>query len=161
MKKYFEQSDMLNDEGLDEMQKTYVYQLAFKCFKFLYWGNMAFAIIPMFFPSVTNKSSFFAIIFLWMMLITNIIYVDFGIKASKVGALNPTFNQYITKPSTIISFIVMFIFYTIFIILKHSEVGIILCIYFEIYIGVMVVSHIALGYIVKKNNKIIENESEE
>ena len=45
MKLVPEQTDLLNDEGLDEMQKTYTYKLAFKCFKALYWSMFLLSLI--------------------------------------------------------------------------------------------------------------------
>lgn len=164
MKNYiekFEESDMLNDKGLDEMQKTYAYKLAFKCFKAIYWCNMAFCMVPMVFMYVTNNSTIFAMVFMAMIIVTNIIYVIFGAEASKVGALSTGFNQYITKSSTIISLIGLFIVYTAMVFSKIEDRGIMVGIYYEVYMLTLVVSHVALGYIVKRNNKLIEREAEE
>lgn len=157
----FEEQDLLNDKGLDEMQKAYAYKLAFKCFKALYWSNIAFTFIPLIFQGVTNKSSFYAITSMLLFIVTNIIYLIFGAKASKVGAMNPTFAKKMAQPATIISYIIMFILYTTVALLKFNETGAGVIIYFGIYVAIMTATHIALGYIANKNNKVAEEAEEE
>ncbi len=161
MKSRFEETDLLNDKGLDEMQKAYAYKLAFKCFKALYWSNIAFTFMPMIFQSMTNKSSFYAITSMLLFIVTNIIYLVFGAEASKVGAMNPTFAKHMAKPGTIVSFVIMLILYMTVASLKFGETGEGVFIYFGIFITIMTASHIALGYIAKKNNKLAEETEEE
>lgn len=161
MKSRFEEQDLLNDNGLDEMQKAYAYKLAFKSFKALYWTNIVFTFIPMIFQAVTNKSSFYAITSMLLFIVTNIIYLVFGANASKVGAINPTFAKNMAQPVTIISYVIMFIIYMTVAVLKFKETGEGVIIYFGIYVTIMTAAHIALGYIAKKNNKLAEETEEE
>lgn len=160
MKSRFEETDLLNDKGLDEMQKAYAYKLAFKCFKALYWANTAFAFIPMIFRDMTNKSSFYAITTMLLFIVTNIIYLVFGAKASKVGALNTAFAKHMAKPGTILSFVMMFAIYIPVVALNFSKTHDHVFIYLGVFIAIMTVTHIALGYIANKNNKVV-NETEE
>ena len=161
MKSVFEEQDLLNDSKLDEMQKAYAYKLAFRCFKALYWTNVAFTFIPMVFQSMTNKSSFYALTSMLLFLITNIIYLVFGAKASEVGALNPPFAKNMAKPGTIASFLSMFMGYMTFAVVRFNQTGEPVVIYFGIYIAIMTATHIALGVIAKRNNQIAEEAEEE
>lgn len=161
MKLLPEEQDLLNDSKLDEMQKAYAYKLAFKCFKALYWSNMVFTFIPMFFQSMTNKSSFYAIISMLLFIVTNIIYLVFGVKASKVGAMNPSFAKYMAKPVTIASAVIMFTIYTILAVIKYNETGGNVFIYFGVFVAIMTSTQIALGCIAKKNNKLLEEAEDE
>jgi len=115
----------------------------------------------MIFQGATNKSSFYAITSMLLFIVTNIIYLVFGAKASKVGAMNPTFAKNMAQPATIISYIIMFILYMTVAILKFSETGAGVIIYFGIYVAIMTATHIALGCIAKKNNKVAEEAEEE
>lgn len=161
MKSRFEEQDLLNDKGLDEMQKAYAYKLAFKCFKVLYWSNIAFTFIPLIFQGIANKSSFYVITSTLLLIVTNIVYLVFGAKASEVGAMNPKFAQNMAKPATIISYVIMFILYMTVAVLKFSETGAGVIIYFGIYIAITTATHIALACIAKKNNKVAEEPEEE
>lgn len=161
MKLINEKTDLLNDESLDEMQKTYAYKLAFKCFKALYWSNIAFTLIPLIFSGMTNKSGFHAITAILMLIVTNIIYLVFGAKASKVGALNPAFAKYMVQPSTIAVYIIMLIIYTFVAVNHYTETGENIAIYFGIYIAITIGTYFALSFIAKKNNKVAEETEEE
>lgn len=161
MKLLPEEQDLLNDSKLDEMQKAYAYKLAFKCFKALYWANMVFTFIPMIFQSMTNKSSFYAIVFILLFIVTNVIYLIFGVKASKVGAMNPSFAKYMAQPVTIASAVIMFVLYMTLAVVKFNETGGNVFIYFGVFIAIMTSTQIALGCIAKKNNKLLEEAEEE
>lgn len=161
MKSRFEEQDLLNDKGLDEMQKAYAYKLAFKCFKTLYWSNIAFTFIPLIFQGATNKSSFYAITSMLLFIVTNIIYLVFGAKASKVGAMNPTFAKNMAQPVTIASAVIMLVLYMTLAVVKFNETGGNVFIYFGVFIAIMTSTQIALGCIAKKNNKLLEEAEEE
>ncbi len=156
-----ETSDLLNDNGLDEMQKTYAYKLAFKYFKVLYWSNTVFCFMPFVFKSMTNQSSFYAITSLMLLMVTNIIYLLFGAEASKGGALNLSFAKHMANPVTIAVYVIMFILYTTLALIKYLKTGEIYFIFIGIFTAIMIASHIVLGYIAKKNNKVLEGTEDE
>ena len=152
--------DLLSDNGLDEMQKTYAYKLAFKCFKALYWSMFVLSLI-MFFIAIAEKSLIFSIAALAIELVDCIIYVVFGAKASKVGAINPKFAQNMAKPSVIIGYFILAIIYTIMYIKNFMKDGDFYSIFFGIYMLIFCGHFIALGFISKKNNKVIEETEED
>lgn len=161
MKLVPEHNDLLNDSGLDEMQKTYAYKLAFGCFKALYWTMfiLSFAMLMIAIP--IENSVIFAICAIIIELITNIIYIIFGIRASKIGAISPAFSEYMAKPSTIISYIALFVVYTTWFVLGFSRNESIFHIFSGIYIAIMALSFITLGFISRRNNKLsMETEDE-
>ncbi|MBQ8614840.1 MAG: hypothetical protein IJ416_11545 [Ruminiclostridium sp.] len=160
MKIIADDRDLLSDNGLDEMQKTYAYKLAFKCFKALYWSVFALSLI-MFFLAITEESLIFSIAALVIELVDCIIYVVFGAKASKVGAMNPKFAQNMAKPSVIISYFVLAVIYTIMYIKNFMKDGDFFFIFFGIYLLIFCGHFIALGFISKKNNKVIEETEED
>ena len=161
MKTIPDKTDLLSDIDLDEMQKFHAYKTAFKCFKALYWSNIAFTLIPLIFSGMTNKSGFHAITAILMLIVTNIIYLVFGAKMSKVGALNPSFAKYMAQPSTVVLYIIMLIIYTFVAVNHYMETGENIAIYFEIYIAIMIGTNFALSFIAKKNNKVTEETEEE
>lgn len=161
MKLLHEEQDLLNDSKLDEMQKAYAYKLAFKCFKALYWSNIAFTVIPLIFSGMTNKSGFHAITAILMLIVTNIIYLIFGAKMSKVGALNPAFAKYMAQPTTVVLYIIMLIIYTFVAVNHYTETGENIAIYFGIYMAITIGTYFALSFIAKKNNKVAEEDEEE
>lgn len=156
-----EKNDLLNDEGLDEMQKTYAYKLAFKCFKALYWSVFLLSLIIFFFAAAVEESIIFSVAALVIELVACIIYVIFGAKASKVGAINPKFAQNMAKPGVIVGYFILAIIYTIMYIRNFMKDGDLYFIFFGIYMLIFCGHFIALGFISKKNNKIIEETEEE
>lgn len=160
MKIISDDRDLLSDNGLDEMQKTYAYKLAFKCFKALYWSMFVLSLI-MFFIAIAEESLIFSIAALAIELVDCIIYVVFGAKASKVGAINPKFAQNMAKPSVIIGYFILAIIYTIMYIKNFMKDGDFYSIFFGIYMLIFCGHFIALGFISKKNNKVIEETEED
>lgn len=160
MKIISDDRDLLSDNGLDEMQKTYAYKLAFKCFKALYWSMFVLSLI-MFFIAIAEESLIFSIAALAIELVDCIIYVVFGAKASKVGAINPKFAQNMAKPSVIIGYFILAIIYMIMYIKNFMKDGDFYSIFFGIYMLIFCGHFIALGFISKKNNKVIEETEED
>lgn len=161
MKLVPEQNDLLNDEGLDEMQKTYAYKLAFKCFKALYWSMVLLSLIMFFIAIAIEESVIFTVAAIAIELVACIIYVIFGSKASKVGAINPKFAQNMAKPSVIIGYFILAIIYMIMYIKNFMKDGDFFFIFFGIYMLIFCGHFIALGFISKKNNKVIEETEED
>ena len=160
MKFIADDRDLLSDNGLDEMQKTYAYKLAFKCFKALFWSVFAISLIIILL-AVEVESLIFSVTALVIELVACIIYVIFGAKASKVGAINPKFAQNMAKPSVIISYFVLAVIYTIMYIKNFMKDGDFFFIFFGIYLLIFCGHFIALGFISKKNNKVIEETEED
>jgi len=161
MKLIPENNDLLNDEGLDEMQKTYAYKLAFKCFKALYWITFLISLIILLLSTAIEESVIFATTALVLELSSSIVYVIFGAKASKVGAMSPKFAINMAKPGTIIGYFAMTILYVTWFavdFMKERELYFIFC---GIYILIDAGTFIVLGFIAKRNNKIIEKTEEE
>ena len=160
MKFIADDRDLLSDNGLDEMQKTYAYKLAFKCFKALFWSVFAISLIIILL-AVEVESLIFSVTALVIELVACIIYVIFGAKASKVGAINPKFAQNMAKPSVIIGYFLMAIIYAIMYIKNFMKDGDFYSIFFGIYMLIFCGHFIALGFISKKNNKVIEETEED
>lgn len=152
--------DLLSDNGLDEMQKTYAYKLAFKCFKALFWSVFALSLI-MILIAVEVESLIFSVAALVIELVACIIYVIFGAKASKVGAINPKFAQSMSKPGVIIGYFCMAIIYAIMYIKNFMKDGDFYYIFLGIYLLIFCGHFVALGFISKKNNKVIEETEED
>lgn len=145
--------DLLNDSGLDEMQKAYVYNLAFKCFKAMYWVMFIISFVMIILAVAVEESVVFAVIAVIIELLINIIYIIFGVKSSKIGAVNPVFSKYMARPGIIFCYIMLLIIYLIE------------CISFSITLGAYMIifsgTFIILGAISKKNNKIINQAEDE
>lgn len=152
--------DLLSDNGLDEMQKTYAYKLAFKCFKALFWSVFAVSMI-MILLAVEVESMIFSVAALVIEIVDCIIYVIFGAKASKVGAMNPKFAQNMAKPSVIIGYFSMAIIYAIMYIKNFMRANDFHYIFLGIYLLIFCGHFVALGFISKKNNKVIEETEED
>ena len=134
MKIISDDRDLLSDNGLDEMQKTYAYKLAFKCFKALYWSMFVLSLIMFFIAIAIEESVIFTVAAIAIELVTCIIYVIFGTKASKVGAINPKFAQNMAKPSVIIGYFILAIIYMIMYIKNFMKDGDFYSIFFGIYV---------------------------
>ena len=160
MKILADDRDLLNDNGLDEMQKTYAYKLAFKCFKALYWSVFTISLI-MILIAVEVESLIFSVAALVIELVACIIYVIFGAKASKVGAINPKFAQSMAKPGVIIGYFLMAIIYALMYIKNFMKADDFYYIFLGIYMLIFCGHFVALGFISKKNNKVIEETEED
>lgn len=156
-----ERTDLINDDGLDEMQKTYAYRLAFKCFKALYWTMFAISLFMLILAITIEKSVIFAYVAIAIELAASIVYIIFGAKASKIGALNPAFAKYMAKPSTIIGYILMVVIYMVWYGIEFAETGEMFYLYSGIYISIVAATFIILGFIAKKNNKVTEEIEED
>ncbi|MBE6842997.1 MAG: hypothetical protein E7510_09255 [Ruminococcus sp.] len=145
--------DLLNDSGLDEMQKAYAYNLAFKCFKAMYWIMFIISFVMIMLAIYVKESVIFAIIAVIIEFLINMIYIIFGIKSSKIGAVNPAFSKYMARPGTILGYIMLLIIYVV----EYMSFSAILGTYMIIFSGTFII----LGAISKKNNKIINQAEDE
>lgn len=161
MKAIPETNDLLSDIGLDEMQKTYAYKIAFRCFKALYWSVFAMSLIMFLLAMTVEESIIFTIAALVTELVSCIIYVIFGAKASKVGALNPKFAKHMAKPGTIIGYFLLAIIYMVWFIRDFMEDGELYFIFLGIFMLIFCGHFIVLGFIARKNNKVAEETEEE
>lgn len=161
MKILNDEHDLINDNDLDEMQKTYAYKLAFKCFKALYWSVFALSLIMLIIAVAVEDSVIFGISAIVMELVANIIYIIFGAKASKIGAMNPKFAKNMAKPGTIIGYFMLAIIYIIMYVRNFINDGDIFYIFAGLYLLIVIGTFIILGFVAKKNNKVIEETEEE
>ena len=161
MKILNDEHDLINDNDLDEMQKTYAYKLAFKCFKALYWSVFALSLVMLFIAVTVEDSVIFGISAIVMELVANIIYIIFGAKASKIGAMNPKFAKNMAKPVTIIGYFMLAIIYIIMYVRNFINDGDIFYIFAGLYLLIVIGTFIILGFVAKKNNKVIEETEEE
>ncbi|MBQ8410973.1 MAG: hypothetical protein IJX15_04475 [Ruminiclostridium sp.] len=161
MKILNDEHDLINDNELDEMQKTYAYKLAFKCFKALYWSVFALSLIMLIIAVAVEDSVIFGISAIVMELVANIIYIIFGAKASKIGAMNPKFAKNMAKPGTIIGYFMLAIIYIIMYVRNFINDGDIFYIFAGLYLLIVIGTFIILGFVAKKNNKVIEETEEE
>lgn len=161
MKIVADDKDLLNDNSLDEMQKTYAYKLAFKCFKALYWSVFLLSLVMLIIAVAVEDSVIFGISAITMELVANIIYIVFGAKASKIGAMNPKFAKTMAKPGTIISYFILAIVYIAMYVRNFINDGDIFFIFAGLYLLIVIGTFIILGFISKKNNKLIEETEEE
>ena len=67
--------DLLNDSGLDEMQKAYAYNLAFKCFKAMYCVMFIISFVMIMLAIYVKESVVFAIIAVIIEFLINMIYI--------------------------------------------------------------------------------------
>ena len=161
MKILNDEHDLINDNDLDEMQKTYAYKLAFKCFKALYWSVFALSLVMLIVAVAIEDSVIFGISAIVMELVANIIYIIFGAKASKIGAMNPKFAKNMAKPGTIIGYFMLAIIYIIMYVRNFINDGDIFYIFAGLYLLIVIGTFIILGFVAKKNNKVIEETEEE
>lgn len=156
-----ENRDLLNDNGLDEMQKSYAYQMAFKCFKALYWSVFAMSMIMLVIATAIEKSVIFSVTAIATELVASIVYVVFGSKASKVGALNPKFAKAMGNPSAILGYILLTLVYFVWFAVDFMKEGELYYIFCGIYMLIFAGTFIILGFIAKKNNKVLEEQTKE
>ncbi|MBP1565162.1 MAG: hypothetical protein J6A58_05330 [Oscillospiraceae bacterium] len=149
--------DLLNDSGLDEMQKAYAYNLAFKCFKAMYCIMFVISFVMVMLAVAVEESVIFAVTALVIELLINMIYIIFGIKSSKIGAINPMFSKYMARPGTIVGYVILGVVYSCHYFRDGELFGIVA----GIYMIILVATFIILGAISKKNNKIINQAEDE
>lgn len=149
--------DLLNDSGLDEMQKAYAYNLAYKCFKAMYWIMFVISFVMVMLAVAVEESVIFAVTALVIELLINMIYIIFGIKSSKIGAINPMFSKYMARPGTIVGYVILGVVYSCHYFRDGELFGIVA----GIYMIILVATFIILGAISKKNNKIINQAEDE
>ncbi len=156
-----EHRDLINDTGLDEMQKTYAYKIAFKCFKALYWTMFVISLIMLILAVSVEGSVIFAISAIVVELASSIVYIIFGAKASKLGAMNPIFAHNMSQPATIIGYFILAIVYIAWFTRDFIQDGDIYYIFAGLFLLIIVGTFITLGFIAKKNNKVAEETEEE
>ena len=161
MKTIPDNTDLLSDIDLDEMQKSHAYKTAFKCFKALYWTVFIFSFIMKCLATAIEESILFAITSLVLELASSIVYITFGAKAAKYGALNPKFTKHMAKPSTIIGYFVLALVYFVWFATDFMKEGELYYIFVGIYMLIFAGTFIVLGFISKKNNKVTEETEEE
>lgn len=161
MKAIPENRDLINDNGLDEMQKSYAYKLAFKCFKALYWIMFVISFVMIMLATTVEDSVIFAITALVVELSSSIVYIVFGVKTSKLGAINPVFSKDMASPKTIAGYFALAVVYVVWFVRDFIQEGGMFYIFALIYMLILVGTFITLGFISKNNNKVIEETEED
>ena len=151
--------DLISIEGLDEMQKSEAYKIAFKCFKNFYWGIVVIAaaliILPKYFdynPAFTHTCSVTAII---IGLFASVIYTIFAAKTSHVGAMPPQFISAISSTKGIIALSVIVFAFVILSIIGYFKNGSVCVLYYLTFVLIFYVSHVITYFLAKKSIKLM------
>lgn len=156
---------LLSVDGLDEMQKSEAFKIAFKCFKNFYWGIVIIAavliVLPKYFddnPTFTHTCSVIAII---IGLFASVIYTIFAAKTSHVGAMPPQFITSISSAKGIIALSVIVFAFIIISIIGYFKSGSERILYFLVFTLIFYVSHVITYFLAKKSVKLMNEETED
>ncbi len=152
--------DLISTNGLDEMQKSEAFKIAFNCFKAFYWGNIIIAaLLVLIAPFVENI--ILSIIGIGITVFASIIYIIFAVKSSAKGSLNPDFLTKASKPRQIINMTCMGLAYTVVMISRYSDGAHITALLSGIFMAIFYVSHIITYFMARKSLKLMNTETEE
>ncbi len=158
-------ADLLSVDGLDEMQKSQAYKIAFRCFKNFYWGIVIIAavliVIPKYFddnPTFTHTCSIIAIT---IALFASVIYIIFAAKTSRVGAMPPQFIASISSTKGITTLSVIVLAFLVLSIIGYFKSGSVRILYYLAFVTVFYISHVITYFLAKKSAKLMNEEIEE
>ncbi len=123
----------------------------------MYWIMFIISFVMVMLAVAVEESVIFAVTALVIELLINMIYIIFGIKSSKIGAINPMFSKYMARPGTIVGYVILGVVYSCHYFRDGELFGIVA----GIYMIILVATFIILGAISKKNNKIINQAEDE
>lgn len=152
--------DLISTKGLDEMQRTEAYKIAFNCFKAFYWSVTSFAaalVIAAFFI----ENSILSYIGIALIVLSSAIYVAFALKSAISGAMNPDFAKKASHPGKIISMFIIGFGYTIVAIYRYLDGNHITHLYSGIFMAILYLSHIITYFLARKSIKAMNTETEE
>ncbi len=157
--------DLISTNGLDEMQKSQAYKIAFSCFKKLYWGFAIIAavliILPRYFddnPTFTHTCSVIAVA---IALFASVIYITFAAKTSRVGSMPPQFISAISSTKGITTLSVIVMAFLILSIIGYFSNGSLRILYYLTFVLIFYISHIITYFLAKKSVKLMNKETEE
>ncbi len=155
-------TDLLTTTGLDEMQLSKMYEIAYNCFKAFFWANVVI-VVALMFVGMLKQSLSFLIVSSVIMLVTAIIYVAFAVMLAKTGSMPPKFAKYAGSKSRIAISIMILISGSINAMGRDfAETGDILYLVALIPAFTFVIAMTIPAFLTRKNNKVVEKfESEE
>lgn len=157
--------DLISTTGLDEMQKSETYKIAFKCFKAFYWGNIIIATLlvigSIFFDD--NLTLVYALSFtgIAITVFSSVLYIIFAVKSTAKASLNPDFVMNASKPSRIVFMSIMGFGYTIVSISRYLDGESIALLFSGIFMTLLYISHIITYFIAKKSLKLMNEDTED
>ncbi len=157
--------DLISTKGLDEMQKSEAFKIAFNCFKYFYWGNVVIATLlvigSIFFEENLTLVYTLSFIGIAITLFSSVLYVIFAIKSTAKASLNPGFVINSSKPSRIIFMSVMGFGYTIVSVNRYLDNESIAYLFSGIFMAILYISHIITYFLARKSLKLMNEETEE
>ncbi len=157
--------DLISTKGLDEMQKSEAYKIAFNCFKAFYWGNVVIAtllVIGSIFsdenPTLVYTLSFIGIA---ITLFSSVLYIIFAIKSTAKSSLNPGFAINASKTPRIIFMSVMGFGYTIVSVSRYLDGESIALLFSGLFMAILYISHIITYFMARKSLKLMNAETED
>ncbi len=158
-------ASLLSIDGLDEMQKSQAYKIAFKCFKNFYWGIVIIAavliVIPKYFDDNTTFTHTCSVIAIIIGLFASVIYTIFAAKTSRVGAMPPQFIASISSTKGIIALSVIVLAFIVISVIGFFKSGSERVLYFLVFTLIFYVSHVITYFLAKKSVKLMNEEAEE
>ena len=152
-------------DGLDEMQKSEAFKIAFNCFKYFYWGNVVIATLlvigSIFFDENLTLVYTLSFIGIAIILFSSVLYVIFAIKSTAKASLNPGFVINSSKPSRIILMSVIGFGYTITAVSRYLDGESIAQLFSGIFMAILYISHIITYFLARKSLKLMNTETEE
>ncbi len=156
--------DLISTKGLDEMQKSEAYKIAFNCFKAFYWGNVVIALLlvigSIFFDENLTLVYTLSFIGITITLFSSVLYVFFAIKSTAKASLNPGFLINSSKTSRIIFMSVMGFGFTIVSVNRYLDGESIAFLFSGIFMAILYISHIITYFMARKSLKLMNEETE-
>ncbi len=157
--------DLISTKGLDEMQREQAYKIAFKCFKYFYWGNVVIATLlvigSIFFDENLTLVYTLSFIGIAITAFSSVVYVYFAVKSTAKASLNPGFVINSSKTSRIIFMSVMGFGYTIVAVNRYLDGESIALLFSGIFMAILYISHIITYFLARKSLKLMKRETEE
>lgn len=154
-------TDLLTTNGLDEMQLSKMYKIAYNCFKAFFWANVLIVFVIMF-VGLFEKNLSIMIISSVIALVTSIIYIAFAVMLAKTGSMPSRFAKYAGTKERITTALISLIILTGNFLRIYFETGDILYILCLITGFILIIAFITSALLTRKNNKeVAKAESEE
>lgn len=158
-------ASLLSVDGLDEMQKSEAYKIAFRCFKNFYWGIVIIAaaliVLPKYFDSNLTFTHTCSIIAIIIGLFASVIYTIFAVKTSRVGAMPPQLITSISSTKGITTLSVIVFAFIIISIIGFFKSGSERLLYYLAFTLIFYISHVITFFLAKKSAKLMNEETEE
>ena len=157
--------DLISTKGLDEMQKSEAYKIAFNCFKAFYFGNVVIATLLVIGSILLdeNLTLVYTLSFIGIAItvFSSVVYVIFAIKSTSKSSLNPDFVINASKPSRIIFMSIMGLGYTIVSVSKYLDGESIANLLSGLFMAIFYISHIITCFLARRSIRISNEEYDE